>query len=327
MLCPHAMLAARTAGRRAAEPKDPYRTEFQRDRDRILHAKAFRRLKRKTQVFLTPEGDHYRTRLTHTLEVMQIARSIARALFLNEDLTEAVALGHDLGHTPFGHAGEAVLDEMHEGGFRHYEQSVRVVEVLEPSRHGRGLNLTEEVRDGILHHSTSKSLLLGHDGPRAKTLEGLVVSIADAIAYVNHDIDDAIRGGIITIEDLPQEALEVVGRPSSTRISTMVTAVIEGSGDGCIAMIPEVRHALNVLRNFLYREVYPCERIESEIRKAKKILRELYGYLAEHPDTELDVASGDDPVERRVVDHLAGMTDQYALRLYARVFFPAAWQA
>ncbi len=328
-LSPAAMLAAKSAGRRYAEPPDPYRTEFQRDRDRILHAKAFRRLKRKTQVFLTPEGDHYRTRLTHTLEVMQIARSIARALFLNEDLTEAIALGHDLGHTPFGHAGEAVLNEMFEEGFRHFEQSLRVVDVLEPSRHGhaRGLNLTEEVRDGILFHSMSKSILLGKEGLRAKTLEGIVVSIADAIAYVNHDIDDAVRGGIITLHDLPQDALNVVGQSSSERISTMVNAVIEGSHDGPISMDAEVRGALNELRAYLYREVYPCERIDAEIRKAKKLLREMYSYLIEHPEVELDPATADDPVSRRVVDHIAGMTDQYALRLYERIFFPAAWRA
>ena len=326
-LSPAAMLAANSEGRRHPEPKDAYRTEFQRDRDRILHAKAFRRLKRKTQVFLIPEGDHYRTRLTHTLEVMQIARSIARALFLNEDLAEAIALGHDLGHTPFGHAGEAVLNEMFEGGFRHYEQSVRVVDVLEPSRHGRGLNLTEEVRDGILHHSMSKVILLGRPAPRAKTLEGLVVGLADAIAYVNHDIDDAVRGGIITLDDLPQDAFGVVGRSSSTRIDTMVTAVIEGSPEGDVNMVAEVREALNTLRAFLYREVYPCERIDLEIRKAKRLLRELYSYLIEHPENELDLPAGDDPVPRRVVDHLAGMTDDYALRLYERIFFPEAWRA
>lgn len=325
-LSPAAMLAVHSAGRRHPEPKDPYRTEFQRDRDRILHAKAFRRLKRKTQVFLTPEGDHYRTRLTHTLEVMQIARSIARALFLNEDLTEAIALGHDLGHTPFGHAGEAVLNEKLEGGFRHFEQSVRVVDVLEPSRHGRGLNLTEEVRDGILHHSMSKSILLGRDGPRAKTLEGVVVSIADAIAYVNHDIDDAVRGGIITLDDLPQDALNVVGRENSVRISTMVNAVIEGSTESNVGMVTEVREALVALRAYLYTEVYPCDRIDFEIRKAKKLLREMFDYLIEHPETEIDLSKGDDPIPRRVVDHIAGMTDDYALRLYERIFFPEAWR-
>lgn len=326
-LSPAAMLAANSAGRRFPEHKDPYRTEFQRDRDRILHSKSFRRLKRKTQVFLTPEGDHYRTRLTHTLEVMQIARSIARALFLNEDLAEAIALGHDLGHTPFGHAGEAVLNEMYSEGFRHFEQSVRVVDMLEPSRHGRGLNLTEEVRDGILHHSMSKVVLFGREGPRAKTLEGVVVSIADAIAYVNHDIDDAVRGGIITLDDLPPDALRVVGRPSSVRISTMVNAVIEGSGGESVGMAAEVREALNALRSYLYREVYPCERIDIEIRKAKKLLRDLYAYLIDYPEIELDLAQGDDPVARRVVDHIAGMTDDYALRLYARIFLPEAWRA
>lgn len=323
-----AMMAADSAGRRHPEPKDPYRTEFQRDRDRILHAKSFRRLKRKTQVFLTPEGDHYRTRLTHTLEVMQIARSIARALFLNEDLAEAIALGHDLGHTPFGHAGESVLNEMFEGGFRHFEQSVRVVDVLEPSRHGRGLNLTEEVRDGILHHSMSKSILLARDGPRASTREGIVVSIADAIAYVNHDIDDAVRGGIIVLEDLPQDALDVVGRPMSVRISTMVNAVIEASNDDGIGMLQDVREALVALRAYLYREVYPCERIDVEIRKAKKLLREMYAYLVEHPESEPGlVMNGDESVPRQVVDHIAGMTDDYALRLYERIFYPAAWRA
>ncbi len=321
ILAPQACRAAESRGREHSEDEHPYRTAFQRDRDRILHSKAFRRLKGKTQVFLAPQGDHYRTRLTHTLEVAQIARTAARALFLNEDLVEAIALGHDLGHTPFGHAGEAVLHEMHPGGFRHYEQSLRVVDILESRRHGPGLNLTFEVRDGILHHSTGKSMLLGHDGPQASTLEGQVVSACDAIAYVNHDIDDAVRADVITLADLPQDPLRVVGSTASERIERMVTALIEASADGRIGMADDVREAVVALRRYLYTEVYPSEPIHSQIRKSKKIMRELYDCLLEHPDQHLPGTAGD-PVERRVVDYLAGMTDRYALGLYRAYFFP-----
>lgn len=320
-LAPKACRAAESRGRERPEQEHAYRTAFQRDRDRILHSKAFRRLRGKTQVFLAPRGDHYRTRLTHTLEVAQIARTAARALFLNEDLVEAIALGHDLGHTPFGHAGEAVLNELHPGGFRHYEQSLRVVDVLETRRHGRGLNLTFEVRDGILHHSTGKSLLLGHDGPRASTLEGQVVSVCDAIAYVNHDIDDAVRACVIALTDFPQDALGTVGFAASERIERMVSALLEGSGEGHIGIVDDVREAIVELRRFLYTQVYPSPPIHGEIVKAKKIMRELYEYLLEDPEARIPEGTDDAP-ERRTTDYLAGMTDRYALGLYRGYFFP-----
>lgn len=321
-LSPHAALAAESKGRERAEPEHDYRTAFQRDRDRILHTKAFRRLKGKTQVFLAPEGDHYRTRLTHTLEVAQIARTAARALRLNEDLVEAIALGHDLGHTPFGHAGEQVLNERYAPGFHHYEQSLRVVTLLESTRHGQGLNLTHEVRDGILRHSTGKVILRGGAGPMAETLEGRVLSICDAIAYVSHDIDDAVRAGVIAEVDLPREALEALGGSTSERINTMVTGLIRGTEGDTVDIVPEVKGAMTELRTYLYRKVYPGEAIHGEIRKAKKILNELYTHFVEHPDDPWLPATRDDDHERTVVDFLAGMTDHYALQLYERLFFP-----
>ncbi len=324
VLGPHAALAGASRGRMRPEAEHDYRTAFQRDRDRIVHSKAFRRLKRKTQVFLAPEDDHYRTRLTHTLEVTQIARTAARALFLNEDLAEAIALGHDLGHTPFGHAGEAVLNELCPGGFRHFEQSLRVVDLLEPTRHGHGLNLTHEVRDGILHHSMGKVVLLGRPGPVAETLEGRIMSVSDAIAYINHDIDDALRAGIISKADLPAEAIGVLGATTSERINTMVGGLIEGSAGGAIGIVPEVREALNAVRDYLYREVYPSAPILREIAKAKKILGELYGYLLEHPEEITGDTRAEDTPGRRVADFVAGMTDQYALHLHQRIFMPGA---
>ncbi|HEO69617.1 MAG TPA: deoxyguanosinetriphosphate triphosphohydrolase, partial [Candidatus Hydrogenedentes bacterium] len=324
-LKPGAALACESRGRLRDEPEHDYRTAFQRDRDRILHSKAFRRLKRKTQVFLAPEGDHYRTRLTHTLEAAQIARTVARALFLNEDLAEAIALGHDLGHTPFGHAGEAVLDEVYAPGFRHAEQSLRVVDKLEPARGYTGLNLTWEVRDGILHHSKGKGILDGRSKERAATLEGQVLSVCDAIAYVNHDVDDACRAGIITIDDLPKDAIAVLGRSTPERIDTMTIAVIEGSRDGLIGMTREVLEATNALRTYLYEHLYPCKDIITEINKAGRLFREMYFYLVESPNAEIREADPEDSIERRVVDFLAGMTDQYALSLYASLFFPSGW--
>lgn len=320
ILAPQATFVSQSRGRAIPEEEDPYRTAFQRDRDRILHTKAFRRLKRKTQVFLAPQGDHYRTRLTHTLEVAQIARSAARALFLNEDLTEAIALGHDLGHTPFGHAGESVLNELCSEGFRHFEQSLRVVDLLERRGERRGLNLTWEVRDGILHHSKGKAVLRGKVPEGPNTPEGSIVSICDAIAYINHDIDDAVRAGVICLEDLPRDALKEVGMTTSKRIDSMVVALIEGSGEGRIGMLPEVLDATNALRDYLYRSVYPAEAIDLEIDKARKMLRELYCYLLEHPSPEILAGEGADTLERRTVDFVAGMTDEYALHLYARVF-------
>ncbi len=326
MLCPFAALSCQSRGRERPEEEHPYRTAFQRDRDRILHTKAFRRLKRKTQVFLATAGDHFRTRLTHTLEVGQIARTAARALFLNEDLTEAIALGHDLGHTPFGHAGESVLNEVYEPGFHHAEQSLRIVDKLESTAHDQGLNLTFEVRDGILNHSKSKEILIGTRRRLAATVEGEIVSVCDVIAYVNHDIDDAIRGDLIRFEDLPGDAIQALGRTSSERINTMVTALIEGSQHGTVGMADEVRQPTWELRSFLYGHVYACEAIAREIQKSKKILRELYYHLLEHPIPEILKANPEEPLERRVVDFVAGMTDQYALHLYCRKFLPkSSW--
>ncbi len=325
MLSSRAARAAETRGRALLEGEHLYRTAYQRDRDRILHTKAFRRLKRKTQVFLAPEGDHYRTRLTHTLEVAQMARTVARALRLNEDLTEAIALGHDLGHTPFGHAGEAVLNEVLADGFRHFEQSLRVVDKLESTRHGRGLNLTFEVRDGILNHSKGKSILQGKTGERPGTLEGQVMSICDAIAYISHDVDDSMRAGIITKDDLPRDAVAVLGETTSERIDRMVVGVIQGSSEDGINVVPEVLEALNCLRGYMYREVYPCEKIDSQVRKAKRLLRELYFHLLEYPTPESAAGDPEDSLERRTVDFIAGMTDQYALQLYRQIFFPRSW--
>jgi dGTPase len=325
-LSPRAALSAESKGRVRPEEEDPYRTAYQRDRDRILHTKAFRRLKRKTQVFLAPQGDHYRTRLTHTLEVMQIARTVSRALNLNEDLTEAIALGHDLGHTPFGHAGESVLNEVTPGGFRHFEQSLRVVEHLEKRRGGRGLNLTHEVRDGILWHSMGKAILRGKEVAGPNTLEGGVVSISDAIAYINHDIDDAVRAGIITVADLPREAIRTLGAETSDRIDRMVVGFIEGSQGDTLGIVPEILQALNELRDYLYRELYPCEQIDSEIRKAKRVLRSLYDYLLEHPTEEILEGDPEDSIERRTIDFVAGMTDEFAMNLYQRLLLPNPWK-
>jgi dGTPase len=309
-LSPYAQKAAETRGRRRPEEPCSIRTEFQRDRDRIIHSKAFRRLKDKTQVFLAPEGDHFRTRLTHTLEVAQIARTIARALRLNEDLTEAIALGHDLGHTPFGHAGEDVLNELHPGGFRHYEQSLRVVDLLEG---GRGLNLTEEVRDGIANHTAA-----GHP----LTLEARVVHLSDRIAYVNHDIDDALRGGVIHQDDLPAREIEVLGRTHSARIDRLVRDVIESSRDRPeIRMSDKVWAALDGLRDFLFERVYVGSAAKREEEKAKGVVRALYlHYLQEGlPD-----GGSRDP--EAVRDYVAGMTDRFAMAQYRRLFLPHPWQ-
>jgi dGTPase len=322
---PFAARSRDSKGRARPETEHEYRTAFQRDRDRILHSKAFRRLKRKTQVFLAPEGDHYRTRLTHTLEASQIARIAARALSLNEDLVEAISLGHDLGHTPFGHAGESVLDELFAEGFRHAEQSLRVVDKLETGRDGPGLNLTFEVRDGILNHSKGKEILMRRRPEPAATREAELFSVCDAIAYINHDIDDALRANVITRENLPQEAIAILGYTSAERIDAMVTALIEGSANGVIDMASEVRDATNELRTFMYKSVYPCTDIMHEINKAKRLLREMYAYLLENPLPESSVGDPEDSLERRTVDFLAGMTDSYALNLYQRLFFPSGW--
>lgn len=326
-LSPYAMLAANSRGRVHKESEHPFRTAFQRDRDRIIHSKAFRRLKRKTQVFLAPERDHYRTRLTHTLEVAQIARTVARALFLNEDLTEAIALGHDLGHAPFGHAGEFVLDELYSEGFNHTTQSLRIVEKLESTRRGPGLNLTFEVRDGIVNHSKGKGIILGKKEPSAATLEGDIVAICDAVAYINHDIDDALRGCIIRASDLPAAAVKHLGESSSERIDGMVQGIIEESGDGRIGIARDVRESMCSLRNYLYSQVYPCETIHREVEKAKKVLRELYAYLlANPPEQVLPQENNEDTLERKIVDFIAGMTDPYAMELYERYLLPTAWK-
>jgi dGTPase len=311
-------------GRQKPEEPDPIRTCFQRDRDRIIHCKSFRRLKHKTQVFIAPLGDHYVTRLTHTLEVSQIARTIARALNLNEDLTEAIALGHDLGHTPFGHWGEDTLDELYRQGFRHNEQSLRIVDLLEND--GRGLNLTWEVRDGIVNHSKSDVAVLSEDWGEVSTLEGEVVKISDMVAYVNHDIGDAVRAGIITEGDLPLEVIEVLGLSHSLRINTMVTDIIKSSWDvrigditkekPAIKMSPPVMSAAEKLRDFLFKRVYTPSIERADATNAKKVVQFLYGYFNEHEDRlPAEYRLHADSTARGAVDYIAGMTDQYALRL------------
>ncbi|GAB4337346.1 MAG: deoxyguanosinetriphosphate triphosphohydrolase [Candidatus Abyssubacteria bacterium] len=318
-LSPLATFSDQSKGRRYPVQECQYRTVFQRDRDRIAHSKSFRRLKHKTQVFLAPTGDHYRTRLTHTLEVSQIARTIARALCLNEDLTEAIALGHDLGHTPFGHAGESVLNELYPAGFAHNEQSLRIVDELE---NGNGLNLTCEVRDGILNHSkgTLDIFALGRT-QRPMTLEGEVVRISDSIAYINHDIDDAIRSGLIRESDLPADCVKVLGDTPSHRIDTMVTDVICSSSDR-IQMSPGILQATNSLRNYLYENVYPRPEIQDSINKARRLLKEIYLYLRENPGViSSEMRKGED-IDRMVVDFVAGMTDRYAIDFYKNHFLP-----
>ncbi|MHB9037926.1 MAG: deoxyguanosinetriphosphate triphosphohydrolase [Armatimonadota bacterium] len=327
ILSPNASLASESKGRVRLEDQDPVRTDFQRDRDRIIHCKSFRRLKHKTQVFIDPEEDHYRTRLTHTLEVAQIARTISRALRLNEDLTEAIALGHDLGHTPFGHAGEKALDEvMREfvpgSGFKHSEQSLRVVEVLENK--GRGLNLTFEVRDGILHHSKGNAdLAIDSRGPA--TLEGKIVKISDRVAYVNHDIDDAIRAGIITEENLPKECVEVLGRSHSDRIGAMVGDIIEYSSEhSTIGMSEPFRKATNCLKDYLFAQVYGQDVTGiAELQHAGAVLKELFRFYMAHPD-QMPPPVGDNlntpKLARNVCDLISGMTDRYAQRDYATRF-------
>lgn len=310
-------------GRQRWEEPCPIRTDFQRDRDRIIHCKAFRRLKHKTQVFISPLGDHFITRLTHTLEVSQIARTIARALDLNEDLTEAIALGHDLGHTPFGHLGEEVLNELYHGGFRHNEQSLRVVDLLE--KDGRGLNLMSEVRDGILEHSKGHAEILGEGWGDASTLEGQICKIADIVAYVNHDVEDAVRAGIISSDDLPDQVTGILGPTHTQRVDTLVRDIISCSwpigGDGgssrpAVRMSPTVLRAANTLRQFLFERVYQASLAGEEVVKAGEILRLLYSHFIDHED-ELPPEPGclHDDKERKVVDYIAGMTDQYAVRL------------
>jgi dGTPase len=309
-------------GRERAEEPSLVRTDFQRDRDRIIHSKAFRRLKHKTQVFIAPKGDHYVTRLTHTLEVAQIARTISRALNLNEDLTEAIALGHDLGHPPFGHTGEAALDEAMPDGFRHAQQSLRVVEKLEGS--GKGLNLTWEVRDGIVNSSKVREDIFAEGFGMPSTLEGQVVRVSDAIAYINHDVADTIRAGLITEADLPRQVIDLLGNSHSQRIDTLVCDIVEHSwavtvwdqGEAVpnISMSPVVLSAANALREFLFERVYLYESGQPEAIRGRKVVRFLYDHYLEHPDEiQSDFVLSGDPAWRRVADYVAGMTDQFAL--------------
>jgi dGTPase len=330
ILSPFATLSSMTKGRPFFEEECSLRPAFQHDRDRIIHSKSFRRLKHKTQVFLVPTGDHYRTRLTHTLEVSQIARTISKALHLNEDLTEAISLGHDLGHTPFGHAGEDTLNEIVPGGFNHADQSLRVIDLLE--RDGKGLNLTFEVRDGVLKHTKGKGDILCKDPAGiACTLEGQVVRIGDIIAYINHDIDDAIRAGVISQSDIPSECLERLGDSHSKRIDTMVNDIIREtlrSGGGRLSLTEGVLSAMWDLREFLWDRVYENEAVHADFHKASKILKELYQYLLDRSDYFLSLIGREslyDSLERCVCDFLAGMTDRYAFNLYEKIFLPLPW--
>ena len=322
-LSPYAVKSKLSRGRLKPEQPCPMRTAFQRDRDRLSHSKAFRRLKHKTQVFIAPLGDHYVTRLTHTLEVSQIARSIARALNLNEDLAEGIALGHDLGHSPFGHIGEEVLNELHPDGFRHNEQSLRVVDLLE--KDGRGLNLTWEVRDGILNHSKTRGDILGQGWGEVNTLEGEVCKIADIVAYLNHDVGDAIRAGIIAEDDLPHSVVATLGSSHSERINTLVCDIIRhswaatgylGGEKPVIGMSPQVLEATSSLREFLFQKVYNPSSAEEDAVRARQAVRLLYNYFVKHEEgLPKEYASRGDSIERKVADYIAGMTDQYALRL------------
>lgn len=318
------------------------RTAYQVDRDRIIHCKAFRRLKHKTQVFIAPLGDHYRTRLTHTMEVMQVARSIARGLNLNEDLTEAIALGHDLGHTPFGHAGEYALGACLATGFRHNEQSVRVVEVLE--KEGQGLNLTREVRDGILKHSKLRESIAAEGWGIAETLEGQIVKIADSLAYLNHDIDDAIRAGVIAVDELPARANMLFGTTSGSRITAFVTDVVDFNwrivtGEGAtwrdavgngvaVGLSPPVLGIVDELREFMFSRVYTDSVAKEDDPKTHFVVHKLFEHLCAHPEDlprELMTTSRDDPMERRAADYIAGMTDRYAIQVFERFYVPGPW--
>jgi dGTPase len=327
ILSPRACLSVNSKGRLRPEAPHPLRTAFQRDRDRIIHSKSFRRLKHKTQVFLAPFGDHYRTRLTHTLEVSQIARTIARALRLNEDLTEAIALGHDLGHTPFGHAGEETLAKILPGGFSHYEQSLRVVEKLEHD--GKGLNLTFEVRDGIFQHSKGMGDIFEEkEEERPATLEGQIVRVSDVIGYVNHDIDDALRAGIINESDIPPHLPKTLGRFHATRIDKMVMDVVKASlkaGLKQIVMSPRILGAVLELREFLYEKVYFSPHARGEFTKTEKIITDLYHFLLENPDDYVKSYPQGDRLEKRAGDFIAGMTDIYAISLYEKIFIPQPW--
>ena len=335
-------LAAQSAvaTREHAEEESGARTRFQRDRDRILHTKAFRRLKHKTQVFIAPEGDHYRTRLTHTLEVTQIARTVARALRLNEDLVESIGLGHDLGHTPFGHAGEAALSRAIGRSFRHNDQSLRVVEVLE--HNGAGLNLTAAVREGIAYHSKVRRNIEATAWGTASTLEGQIIKVADSVAYINHDIDDALRAGILKIEDLPTPVVEVLGSNHGERINTMVCDLIDNNwwatgeteppADATIGMSEVVLEATNALREFMFSEVYLAAPVNNEDSRVSFIVARLFEHFTNHPEDvpaplrAISANRGDEPV-RAIVDYIAGMTDRYALKVFNAIYVPRIWSA
>ena len=323
-LSPYATKSAESRGRQLEEKKCSVRTEFQRDRDRIIHSKAFRRLMHKTQVFLSPEGDHFRTRLTHTIEVSQIARTIARGTGVNEDLAEAIAMGHDLGHTPFGHSGETVLNEIYSKGFKHNVQSLRVVDILESgSSTRRGMNLTHEVRDGILNHTGSTQPF---------TIEGQIVKTSDRIAYINHDIDDALRSGIITTEELPPGSIEALGDTHKKRIDTLVKDMIENSVDKPTAQLStEKADAMNALRAYMFEKVYHNPRVKKaeDVNKVRTIITSLYDYFLENPEMlpqELMAMKDEFPLDELVKDHVAGMTDRYAINLYNELFVAKGWR-
>lgn len=320
-LSEYASISRYSKGRDREEKPCDIRTCYQRDRDRIIHCKAFRRLKHKTQVFLAPAGDHYRTRLTHTLEVSQIARTIAKALRLNEDLTEAIALGHDLGHTPFGHAGESALNQICVDGFAHFEQSIRVVEILE--KKGQGLNLTKEVRDGIVNHRTSG---------KPSTMEGKVVRLSDKIAYINHDIDDAIRGKILCEEELPLELTNVLGHSKKERLNTMIYDIVNKSiGNPDIVMSKEIEEAMTDLRKYMFKNVYSNPIAKGEEVKAKRMLIQLYDYYLENIEEMPEeyiwmIKENGQKTERVVCDYIAGMSDQYSVRKFEELFVPSFWK-
>lgn len=320
ILSPYAAFSDMSLGRDHEEGQCDIRPIYQRDRDRILHSKAFRRLKHKTQVFLAPEGDHYRTRLTHTLEVSQIARTIAKALRLNEDLTEAIALGHDLGHTPFGHAGERALNDVCEGGFKHYLQSIRVVELLE--NHGKGLNLSKEVRDGIRNHQMSTT---------PSTLEGKVVRLSDKIAYIHHDTDDAIRAGIIKEEDIPKEYKDILGDSLGKRLNTLIYDIITNSeGRNDIVMSPEIENAMFKLREYMFSSVYTNKKAKSQEEQAVRLLKQLFEYYQDHVEQLPEeyytrIEDIGEPTYQVVCDYIAGMTDRYAVAIFKELMIPSAW--
>lgn len=315
-LCEFATLSKNSKGRVFPAPKDEIRTEFQRDRDKIIHSNSFRRLKQKTQVFLIPSGDHYRTRLTHTLEVSQIARTISKALRLNEDLTEAIALGHDLGHTPFGHAGERMLNELCPDGFKHYSQGLRVVDIIE--KDGKGLNLTQEVRDGILKHTNQI----------ADTREGYIVRLSDVIAYINHDIDDSVRAGVLKESDLPNDITQILGHSKSERITTLVKSIIQNGAEN-ISISPEIKDAHERLHKFMFESVYTNPICKSEEEKAKDMIAKLYEHFCKNPQlmpTLYQEISEKYGKERAVCDYVSGMTDSYAISVFSNLFIPVGWK-